>query len=1244
MKKILSFIIIAVLCLGVLSSCDVINGLINPHTHNYVGGVCECGEVDPNATFYPERAAEYIVTQYNKVNPVTAADYEVYGQVRVGGVVYTVDWSVDNELVKLVDNGSTWLVNVDEKSESEQAYKLTGLITAPNGATATVNFDRTVPEYAVISFEEYMAAEKGATVTVEGIVVGINAHSLNNKYNHLYLMDASGKGGYYCYKLTSDPAEAGIKVGMTVSVSGTVEPYSGMQEIKDGSFQIVDETIKTITPVDVTEKFAAGDPLTNFVAMPVVIKGVNIGAQDLEKDTSQYLYFSIGEEKGYVRTYVSDFINLTINKEGDVYTSPDKATIDAAHAEKFGWTANVTGILVLYGVENPYIIPTSVDCFEYLEFVEKTADEKLAAELEGLSVKDSVDENTTLELPLVGQYYDDVKIAWTVDNTAYTIGEDGKLAIALGKEKVTLTLTATLTCGDKTETKTFTVAVSAASTDLYVPKNVETPVKDTAYKFYLAQNKIGQILYFAGKMDGNFLATTKNAADATDVYLEEVEGGLRFYFYEGETKKYIDAHEYTTGKVGVRITDTPSCVWTFDKDLGVLTTTVIEKTWYLGTYNTFNTMSLSETFRISGDKAGDVGKSQFPAYLADLAPATYVPENVETPVKDTAYKFYLAQNKIGQVLYFAGKMDGNFLATTKNAADATDVYLEEVEGGLRLYFYEGETKKYIDAHEYTTGKVGVRITDTPSCVWTFNKDLGVLTTTVIEKTWYLGTYNTFNTMSLSETFRISGDKAGDVGKSQFPAYLANLSLKEVAPKNVETPVKDTAYKFYLAQNKIGQVLYFAGRMDGNFLATTTKISQATDVYLEEVEGGLRLYFYEGETKKYIDAHEYTTGKVGVRITDTPSCVWTFNKDLGVLTTTVIEKTWYLGTYNTFNTMSLSETFRISGDKAGDVGKSQFPAYLATIEIVTEEEEDKVVDTDPSNPVCSLPVANIRPDGADVVVTGTVTADDKNNSVTIKDADGNTLYIYKLATPVAKGDVITVTGKMATYKGSRQVAEGATAVINTAHTCDYDAATCLVAEICKLCGATKEGSTTIDHTWVDASCTAPKTCSVCYTTEGDKLAHTYGDDGKCACGITNGQSIVVVNFANYAAANKWENGKMQNTVNADANITFTASSTNLEVQNGNNTGKYYVSDSTWRIYQADAPVVTVKAAEGKTIKSVKVTFTVKNEGAFAIGETIVSSGELITVDANSVSFTVINDGTGTKTNGQVLITAIEVIYE
>ena len=83
------------------------------------------------------------------------------------------------------------------------------------------------------------------------------------------------------------------------------------------------------------------------------------------------------------------------------------------------------------------------------------------------------------------------------------------------------------------------------------------------------------------------------------------------------------------------------------------------------------------------------------------------------------------------------------------------------------------------------------------------------------------------------------------------------------------------------------------------------------------------------------------------------------------------------------------------------------------------------------------------DGTMVKVSGTVSQVNTawsesygNISVTIVDADGNELYLYRLATNVALGDIITVKGKMATYSSNRQVAAGATAEI-TGHDSSYD---------------------------------------------------------------------------------------------------------------------------------------------------------------------------------------------------------------
>ena len=52
------------------------------------------------------------------------------------------------------------------------------------------------------------------------------------------------------------------------------------------------------------------------------------------------------------------------------------------------------------------------------------------------------------------------------------------------------------------------------------------------------------------------------------------------------------------------------------------------------------------------------------------------------------------------------------------------------------------------------------------------------------------------------------------------------------------------------------------------------------------------------------------------------------------------------------------------------------------------------------------------------------------------------------------------------------------------------ATCDAPKTCSVCAAT-EGAA-LGHTWTDATCDAPKTCNVCSEVEGEPLAHTWGD--------------------------------------------------------------------------------------------------------------------------------------------------------
>lgn len=58
--------------------------------------------------------------------------------------------------------------------------------------------------------------------------------------------------------------------------------------------------------------------------------------------------------------------------------------------------------------------------------------------------------------------------------------------------------------------------------------------------------------------------------------------------------------------------------------------------------------------------------------------------------------------------------------------------------------------------------------------------------------------------------------------------------------------------------------------------------------------------------------------------------------------------------------------------------------------------------------------------------------------------------------------------------------------------EWTEATCEAPRTCSLCGKT-EGEV-VDHTWTEATCEAPKTCSVCGTTEGEPLGHKFSEAG------------------------------------------------------------------------------------------------------------------------------------------------------
>lgn len=165
---------------------------------------------------------------------------------------------------------------------------------------------------------------------------------------------------------------------------------------------------------------------------------------------------------------------------------------------------------------------------------------------------------------------------------------------------------------------------------------------------------------------------------------------------------------------------------------------------------------------------------------------------------------------------------------------------------------------------------------------------------------------------------------------------------------------------------------------------------------------------------------------------------------------------------------------------------------------------------------------------------------------------------------------------------------------------------------------------------DAVATEPEKPSSSENTSSEPTNPSNPDDGTTA----------VLNVESWAAANNWTNGTAYSTISIDSVITAKAEGTKV----GNydlNTGKYYTDGQNWRIYQSENATLTISAASGYSLVSVKVTYSVKNNGTLVYNSNNIASGTVVAASGSSIQFSLGN--TGSATNGQVRVTGIEVVY-
>lgn len=220
MKRILSLILILLLCLGVLASCQP-----------------QGNEPTPTPSYDFSNAKSYLKTVHPELYPTkdiavpeTKNDYDLLTVLTVKDGTYTITWTVDNDAIQIVDYvpksdsdifaGKKITVKVPKSVSEDLTYTLTATITAPDGtSTDKVEHTLKVPAPVIVGGKatlEMTGTTNRASYSTTQMVYAANGITFTND---------KASSSTDCYDQTKNYA-ARVYVGSTVKIES-----KGMRKI-----------------------------------------------------------------------------------------------------------------------------------------------------------------------------------------------------------------------------------------------------------------------------------------------------------------------------------------------------------------------------------------------------------------------------------------------------------------------------------------------------------------------------------------------------------------------------------------------------------------------------------------------------------------------------------------------------------------------------------------------------------------------------------------------------------------------------------------------------------------------------------------------------------------------------------------------------------------------------------------------------------------------------------------------------
>ena len=527
---------------------------------------------------------------------------------------------------------------------------------------------------------------------------------------------------------------------------------------------------------------------------------------------------------------------------------------------------------------------------------------------------------------------------------------------------------------------------------------------------------------------------------------------------------------------------------------------------------------------------------------------------IDTPVAGTAYKFGMIQeNKSATDVYYlkGGMAQTYYLDTTTDKDAALDVYLEETTGGYYLYTMLNGTKTYINMVVSGTHVNGAYETNA-STVYTYDASSKTVIANVNGADYRFGTRNdkTYTTVGpVNVTYGnfyckfygvIGGTPGGDPGSNPGGGEGSDPNPSE--PTTATITFDDKAKR--TEQDSTHQVWVENGiTVTNNKAASTSPVADYVNPARFYASSEL-IIEYPGMTKIEVTCNNSTYAndlKNSVTQNGDDNSTATVSGNVVTITLTVKADsctiTKLTKQVRVDSITVYAEGSNPGGGEGGEGGEGTEPESR-TVRIYYPAGNSYVTSVASGT---KLKAGNERE-----AAIWTMTAEGEYYSFSCNDKyltsgpTGNKLSLSDTLTDCGKWELEETTGGYyirnvgAAYNGNHNqyleyysgfttygfkanqyyVFQLKDAVTPDQCTHEWEAATCTEPKTCKICYTT-EGEA-LGHDWAAATCTEPKTCKVCSTTSGSALGHNYEGGACTVCGAEDpnkGLTIVGITFDN-----------------------------------------------------------------------------------------------------------------------------------